>query len=193
MLKSTINSSRVRFSGLFSTILALFFAYQAPGAQNRFLENGNATVHGNDAGTFIDTPTRLKIDLSGEWEYVSADGGSGSVRIPAAFDGKGKVRFSRTFSLTQDQLDHYVFELVMLGGSYSCDVSVNGEFVGSHGGGYTSFIQTLSKDYLQAGNDNRLQITVDPALNPRTTLPTRPLVWQQHNYGGILRDSGGIS
>ncbi len=157
-------------------------------AQFPFLENGNPIQRGPEAGYLIDTPTRVKIDLSGRWDYVIDGEPAGVVRIPAAFNGTGTVTYARSFELTADQLDRYQFQIVLLGVNYTCEISLNGEFVGAHTGGYTSFSQPLPRELLQPGSSNRIQISVSNALDPRKSVPVRPLVWGQRNYGGILRD-----
>jgi hypothetical protein len=160
----------------------------AQAARFPFLENGNSTPSGSDAALFPDTPTRQRIDLSGNWEFSIDHGASGTVRIPAAYDATGTVTLSRSFELTAEQLDHYQFQLVMLGVNYSCEISVNGEFVVNHVGGYTGFVQTIPKDFLQPGKGNRIQVVVNNELDPRRTIPPQPLVDAPRNYGGILRD-----
>jgi len=136
----------------------------------------------------LDTPTRIKIDLSGTWDYAVEGGPSGKVRIPSAFDFRGKVVFQRGVELTKEQLDQYRFHIVMLGVNHSAEVTVNGEFVTSHSGGYTSFLESLPQNALQVGRDNAVRVTVSNELDPRTTVPVRPSVWGLRNYGGITRD-----
>ncbi len=136
----------------------------------------------------LDTPTRIKIDLSGTWDYAIEGGPSGTVRVPSAFDFRGKVVFQRGVELTKEQLDQYRFHIVMLGVDHAAEVTVNGEFVTSHSGGYTSFVESLPRNALQIGRDNVVRVSVSNELDPRTTLPARPPVWGVRNYGGITRD-----
>jgi hypothetical protein len=157
-------------------------------AQYRFLENGNALNRGADAGFLLDTPTREKIDLSGTWKYDVEGGPSGTVLIPSAFDFVGKASFEKTFVITAEQVDRYQFALVMYGANYSCEVSINGDFILSHSGGYTSFVQPLLPGVLQVGSENVIRVTVGNQLDPKKTLPLRSHVWGWRNYGGILRD-----
>jgi hypothetical protein len=136
----------------------------------------------------LDTPSRIKIDLSGAWDYAVEGGPSGTVRVPSAYDFSGKVVFQRGVDLSKEQLDQYRFHIVMLGVNYAAEVSVNGEFVTSHTGGYTSFVEPLPRNALQIGRDNTVRVTVSNELDPRATIPTRPPVWGMRNYGGITRD-----
>jgi hypothetical protein len=136
----------------------------------------------------LDTPTRIKIDLSGAWDYAVEGGPSGTVRVPSAYDFRGKVVFQRGVELSKEQLDQYRFHIVMLGVNHAAEVTVNGEFVTSHSGGYTSFVESLPGNALQIGRDNTVRVTVSNELDPRTTLPIRPSVWGIRNYGGITRD-----
>ena len=136
----------------------------------------------------LDTPTRIKIDLSGAWDYVVERGPTGSVRVPSAYDFRGKVMFQRGVEVTKEQLDQYRFHIVMLGVNNAAEVAVNGEFVTSHSGGYTSLMETLPRNALQIGRDNTVRVTVNNVLDARTTFPIRPSVWGMRNYGGITRD-----
>jgi hypothetical protein len=135
-----------------------------------------------------DTPTRIKIDLAGTWDYAVDGGPSGTVKVPSAFDFRGKVAFQRGIDLTKEQLDQYRFHVVMLGVNHAAEVTVNGEFVTSHSGGATSVVEPLPRNALQIGRDNIIRIVVSNELDPRTTLPIRPPVWGLRNYGGITRD-----
>ena len=174
--------------GLPAIFLILITTASATAGRIPFLENGNPTVHGTDLGLYPDTPTRQKIDLSGTWTY-SIDGEAvGSVKIPSAYDATGSVTFMRKFELTPEQLDRCRLHLVMLGVNYSCEILVNGEFVGNHVGGYTSFVLPLSKDLQRLDQDNSIQVNVSNELDPRKTIPPLPLVDAPRNFGGVLRD-----
>jgi hypothetical protein len=157
-------------------------------AQHRFLENGNPLLRGADAGFLLDTPTREKIDLSGNWNYSLEGGPAGVVKVPSAFDFVGTVTFERTFDVTAEQIDRYDFHLVMLGSNYSSEISINGDFLTHHFGGYTSFVQPIGSNTLQPGANNTIRVVVSNALDARRTLPLKSQVWGWRNYGGILRD-----
>ena len=161
---------------------------RAWGSDYTFLENGGSSGKGSDSAFPLDTPSRIKIDLSGTWQY-SVDGGpSGTVKVPSAYDFVGKVMFERSFEITAEQIERYEFQLVMVGTNYSCEVSLNGDFLTSHLGGYTSFSQPIPGNVLQPGKENVVRVLVDNRLDARKTLPLRSQVWGWRNYGGILRD-----
>jgi hypothetical protein len=172
---------------LLSASFFLIFAHPG-GAQLRFLENGDSLYRGEDAGFLVDTPFRTKIDLSGPWTYAIDGQPGGQVRLPAAFDYTGTVAFQRTFELPQDLLERSAFQIVMLGENYSADVSINGEFVTSHDGGYGGLVEPVPQNALQPGSGNTIRISVGNVLSPKSTLPLRPQVWGMRNYGGIIRD-----
>jgi hypothetical protein len=115
-------------------------------------------------------------------------GPSGTVRIPSAYDFVGKIAFGRTFGVTAEQLDRYQFHFVMFGANYNCEVSMNGDFIANHSGGYTSFIQSIHENTIQVGGENVVNVVVRNQLDPQKTLPLRSQVWGWRNYGGILRD-----
>ena len=176
---------------LFLPAIALLLFVAFPGSstgQYRFLENGNPLHRGSDSGFLLDTPTRLKIDLSGEWSYSVEDGPSGIVEVPSAYDGVGKVAFERTFEVTQGQLDTNQFKLVMFGVNQGCEVYLNGEFLLNHSGGYTSFLQQVPSRLLQPGKDNHIRVVVTNELDPKRTLLMHPQILGWRDYGGILRD-----
>ncbi|MEW6510523.1 MAG: glycoside hydrolase family 2 TIM barrel-domain containing protein [Bacteroidota bacterium] len=110
------------------------------------------------------------------------------MRIPAATTYRGEITFQRNLNMTRELLDRYQFHLVMLGVNYSADISVNGEFVANHAGGFTSFAASLPENALQAGDANIIRIAVNTELTPTTTLPPRASVWGMKNYGGVYRE-----
>jgi hypothetical protein len=183
-------------SSIFRRFLSVFLipgflsalAIEAPASTYRFLENGTPANRGEDVGFLAETPTRMKLDLAGTWEYGVDRGPSGSVRIPSAYDFVGKVTFRRKITITAAQIDSFDFQFVMLGSNYNTEVSINGEFITNHAGGYTSFVVSIPTNVLQVGSENVIQVTTDNELDARKTLPLRPLVWRWRNYGGILRD-----
>jgi hypothetical protein len=120
--------------------------------------------------------------------YVLQNGEAGTVTVPSVFDFVGSVDYQRSFEVSSEDLDSYQFHLVVYGANYNCDVSVNGEFIGNHAGGYTSWTIPIPTEILQAAKDNTIRLHVDNELDARTTLPLRPLTWGARNYGGIHRD-----
>lgn len=156
--------------------------------QLKFLENGQPTVTGKESVVFLDSPTRLKIDLSGQWKYSTDNNEWHEVNIPAVFDAVSKVTFQRNFTVRADMLDKYVFQLVMFGVNYQSEITINGERVGRHLGGYSSFTEPISANLLQPGGENTISVQVDNELTPKTTMPLRQQVGGWRSYGGISRD-----
>jgi hypothetical protein len=190
-LKSQLfQSCGITYQSIFFLLLSLLFHSATASAddEHAFLENGYPTATGSDVGFLPDTPTRVKIDLSGTWEYSIEGGPSGSVQIPAAGDFVGSVAFKRNFDVPAELLDTYQFHVVVLGANYDADIFVNGEFVGNHAGGYTSCVRPLPDNLLQTGPENVIQVKVGNRLDPRTSIPTRQHAWGWRNYGGITRD-----
>ncbi len=165
-----------------------FLTPQSSVSQLRFLEAGFPTLTGADAVPFIDTPSRFKIDLSGQWDYDAGGDNRGTVRIPGAYDFPGSVTFSRRFELSAGQLDTTQLHLVALGISNSCEIFINGEFLTSHGGGNTSLSVLIPGNMVQVGRENVVRVVVTNVLDPRRSLPLRQLVGGQRTYGGITRD-----
>lgn len=179
------NSSVLLFNTL---LLHLLLAVGSFAEEPRFLEGGNSAEPRFDLGYLPIPTTRVKLDLSGPWNYIIEGGQSGKVQVPSAYDFQGRVTFERTFDVSPEMLDRYRFHLVMLGVNYSCDVYINGEFILNHAGGYTSVLQPLPEKVLQVGKENNIRVDVNNALDGRSTLPLRVPVWGIRNYGGITRD-----
>ena len=153
-----------------------------------FYINGKATRTGADAAMFPDSPSRLKIDLAGPWNYTTDGNNWNKVDVPSAYDFAGKVTFQRTFDLKSDLLDKYTFMLVAYGINNQSEITINGNFVGRHIGGYTSVVLPIPNNTLQVGSENTIRVTVDNELTPRTTIPLKQQVGGWRTYGGIFRD-----
>jgi beta-galactosidase len=167
-------------------IPAAGFPHQFP--QAKFFENAQPTRLGPDAAMFPDTQQRLKIDLSGEWRYTQDGSTWGRVGVPSAYDFTGRVTFQRTFEVKAEMLDKYVFTLVAYGINYQSEILINGNFVGRHLGGYSSFVLPVPANAIQVGTENAIRISVDDELTPKTTHPLRQQVGGWRTYGGIFRD-----
>jgi hypothetical protein len=155
-------------------------------ADEVFLEN--TTTLTGDPDTLLNSPFRIKIDLSGMWDYAVEGGGKGKIGVPSAYDFVGNVSFVRNIDLTLDQLEDYTFHLVHYGVNYQCDSYINGDFLASHSGGYTSFSNEIPDAALQPGSENQIRLDVKNALDGKTTIPAGLQIWGWRNYGGILRD-----
>ena len=193
MPTESLQTCRSRIAALisrFSVVLLgfIFLCCTRGQGQNRFFENGNPLPRNSDASFSLSTSTRVTIDLSGQWDCTLENGSQVSIRVPSAYDFAGSVIFERSFSLTQEQLERYSFRLIMLGVNYAADISVNGEYIATHVGGYTTVDEPLHAAILQQGGENTLRLAVNNILDAKSTLPLRPQVLGMRNYGGILRD-----
>lgn len=154
----------------------------------KFFENGQPTRSGADAAMFSDTPTRFKIDLSGPWSYTLDGTEWGTVSVPSAYDFTARVTFQRKFEITSAMLDTCSFSLVGYGINYQSEITINGNFIGRHTGGYSSFVFPIPPGALQVGVENAIKVSDDNELTPKTTLPLRQQIGGWKNYGGIFRD-----
>lgn len=182
----TLQAVRFLLSGFL--LISLLFLSPSASGQHRFLENGTPGYVGPDGGISPGSPTRVVIDLAGSWGYSVEGGGRGQVRVPSSTDFTGTVTFERSVELTDEQIAAYDFELVVLGANYASEVHVNGEYIGNHMGGYTSYSLPIPPGRLRAGRGNDIRVEVDNALDPRRTVPPRTFALGWRNYGGILRD-----
>lgn len=154
----------------------------------RFLENGTPSTSEVRWSYLAPASTRKYIPLGGSWNYTLESGETGEVTIPVAADFVGKTDFQRGFEMPAFDLERYQWQLVVLGSNYATDVSINNEFIGSHAGGYTSYVLPVPREVLQPGKENVVRLIVDNQLDGRSTVPLRHLVWGWHNYGGIHRE-----
>lgn len=172
-----------------SALILLFLtSFQSAQTQPSFLESGSRLLRGSDVGYLLDSPTRKKTDLSGIWSYAASDGSEGKVGVPSAYDFTGEVTFTRDFEIEDLDPNQYQYHLVILGANYSCNVTINGDFITHHVGGYTSFIAPIPSTALQVGKENVIRVRTDNRLSGNRTIPLRQQVWGWKNYGGILRD-----
>ncbi len=168
--------------------LTPFVTPQSSVSQLRFLEAGFPTLAGADAVPYIDSPTRIKIDLAGQWEYDAGGDNRGTVRIPGAYDFFGPVTFTRRFELSPGLLDTTQLHLVGLGITNTCEIYLNGEFLTSHGGGSTSLSVLIPGNMVQVGRENVVRVVTTNVLDPRRSLPLKQQVGGLRTYGGITRD-----
>jgi hypothetical protein len=185
---SLIPLRRLASALFFFLLLERLFLPDSFAGTPKFLESGGSAPSGGEPSFLAPSSTRLMIPLNGYWTYSLEDGQSGTISLPSSFDFTGKVEFQRTFEITPADLDRYQFHVVCYGANYSTDIWVNGEFLGLHQGGYTSYAQAIPREYLQPGKENVLRVAVKNELDARTTLPLRQPAWGWRNYGGVHRD-----
>lgn len=169
-------------------VLFLFPPLFSHSQELTILTNGQPTPAGTDIGVYLDTPSRVKIDLAGTWSYTLDEEQWRDVQIPAAFDHVGRVVFLRRFTISDSLLEHCSFSLTALGINYEAEIFVNDIFIGKHTGGSTSFEFDIPEDIVQRGDENAVKIVVSNVLSSRQTIPVRKQIWGWRNYGGIYRD-----
>lgn len=165
-----------------------FSQFQHSKSSEKFFENGQPTPTGVDVGMFANTPTRTKIDLAGYWQYTVDSKEWLNVQIPSAYNFENRITFQRKFEITNEMIDKFNFMLVIYGINYQSEIQINGNFVGRHIGGYSSFVLPIRENILQVGRENAIRITTDNELTATSTLPLRHQVSGWRNYGGIFRD-----
>lgn len=165
-----------------------FSQFQNSKLSEKFYENGQPTPTGVDVGMFANTPTRIKIDLSGYWQYTIDDKQWLNIQIPSAYNFESRITFQRKFEITSEMIDKFNFILVAYGINNQSEIQINGNFVGRHIGGYSSFVLPIRENILQVGRENAIRITTDNELTATSTLPLRQQVSGWRNYGGIFRD-----
>lgn len=133
------------------------------------------------------------IDLNGEWSYSTSENTNSenavwqTVQIPSSYEGEGKVVFRKTFPFDTNLKGKRIL-LSALGINYKATIKLNGDLVGNHVGGYTSFKVEIDPNLLKIGEENILEVEVDNTLDVQNTLPLKHQIWGWKNYGGIFRE-----
>lgn len=97
---------------------------------------------------------------------------------PGFYQGKGQYKKNINLNLSEGQKAFLYFE----GANQVASLSVNGEFIGEHTGGYTSFAFDISRAIRT--DDNLIEI----ALSNERDANIPPLSMDYTFYGGIYRD-----
>ncbi len=174
---------------LFFISLPFLFPQEKASADSLFLIGSIHPAVGTDTGLYSESPSRRKIDLAGTWQ-VSVNGDpSQPVEVPSAYDGVGEILYERTFTLPAELFDttSFSFRFVAYGINYYSEISINGNDIGNHSGGYTSFSLSVPREILHTG-ENTIRVRVNNFLRTHDTLPIKSQMWTPKNYGGIFRD-----
>ncbi len=134
---------------------------------------------------------RKIINLNKDWQFTGADGVTSTVSIPHTWnnidgqDGgndywRGTCVYRKMFGKPEFDKDERVY-LEFQGVNVSAKMELNGQAVGSHDGGYSTFRWDVT-DFL--GEDNRLIVHVDNSVNDRVYPQKADFTF----YGGIYRD-----
>jgi hypothetical protein len=141
----------------------------------------------NYSGVFSINEFRRKIDLCGSWNVSFDDEKTFSkLQIPVSYNFNGEVFFKKNFKVTAELISANSFVLVFEGINYESKISINGNFITDHIGGYNSSAILIEQNVISA--DNEISITVDNRLNKHSTLPLSNQINFSNNYGGIFRD-----
>lgn len=131
-------------------------------------------------------PYRPLIPLDGEWEFrVSEKDAWQKVIVPAATDYDGEINFRRSFRV-DSSLSRHNFKLVCYGINYYGVILINDKFIGSHAGGYSSFVFPIGEEVLNLKQKNSIEIKVDTRLSKRT-IPQKFQPEGIQPTGGIFR------
>ena len=150
-------------------------------------------------------------NLNGIWDFSFDDGNVGerekwycdfkadrTIRVPFSYEtalsGIGdetsheNVWYHRTIHADAEKLKCNRYVLHFEGSDFITKVWVNGQFAGSHKGGYTRFSFDIT-DLIHDG-DNDLTVKVEDSLDPQQ--PRGKQRWQDHNYSCWYVQTTGI-
>lgn len=122
---------------------------------------------------------RLRVNINNDWKIVD-DKGNISVSFPFSWEERKVVTFRREFDKLSLLKDGHLY-IEFRGVSSSCQVILNGNSVGTHSGGYSTFRFDLT-DCLE--EKNILEIVVDNKKNDRIYPQKADFTF----FGGIYRD-----
>ncbi|MCA9782426.1 MAG: hypothetical protein KC518_02500 [Candidatus Cloacimonetes bacterium] len=167
-------------------LLLLLLICQVLGATPRFLQPPASDSRWHLPGDSLDY---LQLALNGNWSWHDpADGSSGSCTVPSCFpEPTEELVFSRDFILP-DPGANRESSLWFGAMNHTCRVFLNGEFLGSHANGSTSFELPIPESLLKPLDSNRLEIQVERGLSSKISLPLKVQSWDPYNYGGIYRE-----
>ncbi len=133
------------------------------------------------------SPYQTVIDLAGEWECTIGDRRHGNpVWIPGCYEQEREtVTFRRNFPL-DDSLSGLNFQLHIPELHYSAEIWINGRLLGSWQGSHQGFRCDIATDQLRFGTDNEIVLHLHNRLNPWSTFPVSPQLFQPANYGGVF-------
>ncbi len=111
-----------------------------------------------------------QINVPGDWNSQADE----------LFVYEGNVWYEKDFNISKDDTRRYVIYFGAI--NYHSIIYVNGERIGEHTGGYTSFNFDISKQI--KNGDNHVVVKVDNRRH-KDNVPTVNMDWW--NYGGITR------
>lgn len=131
--------------------------------------------------THDDEGRTLPLDYSfDDWDVITLPC-STNLAAPELFWYEGPLVFTRLFSYEADTTDRRVF--LRIGAvNYTCRVFLNGQYISTHNGGSTPFMQDITEVLKPV---NRILLVAD---NTRihTNVPTENTDW--FNYSGVYRE-----
>ena len=130
--------------------------------------------------------------INAGWEFIYHDGSAQNVNIPHtwnAVDGqdggddywRGTCHYRKAFSMPEFDPEKQRVYLQFEGVNASAAVTLNGQQIMTHDGGYSTFRADIT-DYLQP--ENQLEVAVDNSKNDRVYPQKADFTF----YGGIYRD-----
>ncbi len=134
---------------------------------------------------------RKQINMNGGWSFTGPDGGKQAVDIPHTWnnidgqDGgndywRGTCVYKKSFPKPDFAADEQVY-LEFQGVNASAKVELNGQPVGAHDGGYSTFRWDVTE---LLADENQLIVHVDNSVNGRVYPQKADFTF----YGGIYRD-----
>ncbi len=141
---------------------------------------------------------RKRMTLDGLWQFkFESDADWRSTNVPSVWqsefadlrDAFGKGVYRRRFSLPQDWADRDI-SLHFGAVNYFAEISVNGQSIGTHEGGYLPFTLSIPSSVLRAENEIDVSVTLPSA--DATKYPQFPFAEIPHGKQSWYGPLGGI-
>jgi beta-galactosidase len=132
---------------------------------------------------------RTIYSLAGEWQRAMTANEMEwkTVTLPFSETGSGEIHYRRSFTISQELIDRYEWQVQLLASNYKTQVIVNGQYLQSHAGGTMPFQVRIPDQYLKSG-ENVIELIVDNRLDAVSTIPLRRIPHQPKVYGGVFRE-----
>lgn len=171
---------------VFLFLLFLFFTSETIYSQIKVFERPTNGEQKN-IGLYLESETRKKIDLNGQWEISFNEGKSfDKFTVPLAYDFNGSAILKKKISISEEILNSYSFIFVAEGIEYESEIKINNNFVTKHTGGYTPVISSLPDGIVSSANE--IVININSVINYKNTIPLSDQINYSKIYGGITKD-----
>jgi len=133
--------------------------------------------------TAFESPTRFKIDLSGQWQASFGKSDFINITVPFSSDYNGSLRLRRSFDVPDSLFRNHTFLFVSEGINYYSEVRINNVIVSRNSGGMKLVSTEIQENVLARNNEISVQVVNTP--DNEITLPLACQNNYSRNYTGV--------